>query len=132
MADGQALKNQWISLIFLILGGVSIAGGVSAMGQGKPEGMESVDIGMVTLFMTLAYRSAKKRYIGAKPSKKLSFMYEFSLVILTICLVCLQNNLLNKMYYKPFAYVFVPVVALLFYAVMLIKSFKKHIKVETA
>ena len=85
--------------------------------------------GEVMLLSALACRSANKRRLMEVQSTTTRTLYEFSLIIVLVLLVMLQNGLKDLIATDPFPNVVIPFVCLIFYFLAFYKA-RNIVKVD--
>ena len=103
---------------------IGIIMGVSLMltGLTRTESFQSLITGIVVLFGTIAYRSAKKRKLFEVSNTPVRILYEILMVIVSISLVAMQNNLPYLIESDPVPNFIVPLWVIIAYAVIFIRK----------
>ena len=103
---------------------IGIIMGVSLMltGLTRTESFQSLITGIVVLFGSIAYRSAKKRKLFEVPNTPVRILYEILMVIVSISLVAMQNNLPYLIESDPVPNFLVPLWVIIAYAVIFIRK----------
>lgn len=114
-------KHIWTSLA-LALAMLTYASGIQTLSG-------NMLAGEVMLLSALACRSANKRRLNEVQSTTTRKLYEFSLIIVLVLLVILQNGLKDLIATDPFPNVVVPFVCLIFYFLAFYKA-KSIVKVD--
>jgi hypothetical protein len=107
--------------IALGIGVLSLIGGVAGISKGGTG-----DGGFAGLFIilgALAYRSRKKVFLGLVAASRIRRVVEITFVLVILCLVLFQNNVLAKIYQDPVLNLVVPLWVLIAYTWM---SFGRH------
>ena len=122
------MKKHIGSTLIIVLGVLSILAGINQISNHQDG--DSLLLGFVLLLGGLAYRSAKKRYLG---EGRISFSWKiFEAVLLAAMLaaVLLQNNFLDRAYFHPIANVIVPILVLIAYVVIFRKIPKSVVEID--
>lgn len=103
---------------------IGIIMGVSLMltGLTRTESFQSLITGIVVLFGSIAYRSAKKRKLFEVSNTPVRILYEILMVIVSISLVAMQNNLPYLIESDPVPNFLVPLWVIIAYAVIFIRK----------
>ena len=103
------------STIALVLGILLVVAGLSQLN-------DRFISGAVIILGALAYRSAKKRKLGAVESTSARKTLEFLAIILAMAAVFLQNNLLSLIEQDPFPNVVIPLWVLIAFIIVILKA----------
>jgi Mn2+/Fe2+ NRAMP family transporter len=124
----NAAKKMWGSWIFLTIGIISLIAGLSSIAEGRSAEQGNLTVGIVLLLMTIAYRSAKKRYLNPHKKSSLSYAVEGFLVLATLLYVFGAQNIKILIATDPIPNFIIPVTALISYLFIFIKSLRKQIQ----
>jgi hypothetical protein len=115
-------KRFWMrrhlgSSISLILGWISVVGGMSQMAQhsDNPNGGSLLVAGVVMILGALAYRSAKKRKFGEAKSTVMRLCFEIGLLVPIGLVIGLQSNLTHLIENDPVPNLIIPIWAIVAY-----------------
>lgn len=116
------LKGSWGSIVALIIGALLL------LNVNRPSGMIT---GVLIILGTLAYRSAKVRWITGQ-TKAVRLGLEAVAIITFLAIWLLQNNLRKLIIEDPISLFIIPVLALAAYGFMFQKAYRarNHFKYE--
>ncbi len=115
------MKKQHLgSTIALVLGIICLLGLAGNLAQQNLT--SSFLVGPVITLGALAYRSAKKRYLGEVNNTLLRKSLEILSIVIILALVLLQNNVLWQMANNPFSNLFVPLWAIIAYVIIAVRK----------
>ena len=116
----RAWRHLGSSIVFLI-GFLAIIWGLSTVTRPAGQYSDTLLAGVVMVFGALAYKSAKKRWLGEAKSTMTRQLLEIALLVVVCVAVLAQPNLKHLMVTDPIPNVVIPVWAIVAYLVIAFK-----------
>ena len=116
----RAWRHLGSSIVFLI-GFLAIIWGLSTVTRPAGQYSDTLLAGVVMVFGALAYKSAKKRWLGEAKSTMTRQLLEIALLVLVCVAVLAQPNLKHLMVTDPIPNVVIPTWAIVAYLVIALK-----------
>ena len=116
----RAWTHLGSSIVFLI-GFLAIIWGLSTVTRPAGQYSDTLLAGVVMVFGALAYKSAKKRWLGEAKSTMTRQLLEIALLVVVCVAVLAQPNLKHLMVTDPIPNVVIPTWAIVAYLVIALK-----------
>ena len=116
----RAWRHLGSSIVFLI-GFLAIIWGLSTVTRPAGQYSDTLLAGVVMVFGALAYKSAKKRWLGEAKSTMTRQLLEIALLVVVCVAVLAQPNLKHLMVTDPIPNVVIPTWAIVAYLVIALK-----------
>ena len=115
------MKKHLGSTLSLVLGALTLAAGIT-----QPASGGLLVAGPVIILGALAYRSAKKRYLGEVANSMLRRSLEAAALLLLLAVVALQRNVTELIESDPVPNLLIPLWAVMAYAIVGFRSAKNE------
>ena len=94
-----------------------IAFGILPMIVGLTKNPSLLKPAVIIMLGALAYRSAKRRYLKEREGTVMRRILEIAAIIIIICIVVFQNNLLHLIETEPVPTLVIPLLAVIAYSI---------------